>query len=173
MEQILETAKKILKLAERGATEHEKGAARQKLNDLLQKHNLKLADLSEIKRDWVKFIPRDDFEHTILFQCAFKVLNVEKINYRQAGKNKSLYLELTPAEEADIKMLFLYYRAIWKKEVQDFLVAFMAKHKLHGESSKGSDKPMDFERLERLMNMMAGIKSAPNPLKVRALPEPI
>lgn len=168
LEQILDYARKVQRLAERGSTEAEKGAALNKLNAILDKHHLTIDDLSEAKREWVKFLPKDEFEREILFQCAFKVLNAGSISYRK-NTGKSVYLEITPAEQADIQTLFCYYRNIWKQEVEDFLIAFMHKHSLYPETSnKKTNEPIDFERLERLMNMMAGMREAGNPL-VKAL----
>lgn len=165
-ERIIETARKLLALAEQGATEGEKEAARGRLDALLEKHGLTLDDLSEEKREWVKFMVKDEFEFEILFQCIFKVLNTKKVQYLRKKKNKSLQVQLTPAEHTDVKTLFAYYRAVWEEEVADFLIAFMSKHRLYSESSASDteESPMDYMRLKKLKAMMQGMRELPNPL---------
>jgi len=148
---------KIQELAKRGS-DGEKEVAARMLNDLLTRHNLKLEDLSD-DRVYYEFVYKLAYERRILFQIYAKVTGNNQISYKRT--NKTIFFKLTKKEYEQIKEMFPRYRAAFKKDLDDLMVAFVQKHKLSSGTISSVDDDIDWDYLNRIINMAENLNNAP------------
>jgi hypothetical protein len=129
---IIELANKLLALARRGEG-GEKQNAQLKLDALMTKHNITLAQLEGEETSKRKFYITSDTESTILVQVVAKVLNIKEIRFftnRDERTKRFVDFYLTDAQFLDIDAHFTFYWAIFQKEQKVFVQAFVQSQKL-------------------------------------------
>jgi hypothetical protein len=155
-ESIISKINKIMELAERGSP-GEKEVAISKLYYLLDKHGLTIEDIKNSEKGYYWFPYNTAFEKEILFQITFKTLNSGELSYRQKKGKRKVAIELTPIQNAEIKMLYNIYKKSFRDEMNILLRAFISKHQLHSEQRTATE--VDKEQLERILRMSMGIQS--------------
>lgn len=131
-EQITALAQKLKALAEK-ADGNEQALAQQKLNELLSKYNLAESDLED-KADYHEFKYKKSWEETLLRQIGYKVLNsTEAYHTKPAGRKlQEVIFKCTDAQSLEIEYLYSFYKALFEKDLESFLQAFIQKHQLFG-----------------------------------------
>ena len=157
-EKVLDKAKKLQALVERGEMGEAK-AAKRALENLCDIWGIDIAQLFTEEKKERKFkIPyHDPFAQRILFQCYCKVTNQNEINYSHNRYKNVIYLELTDAQYIDLSQIFDFYLRQWKKEkkqlMKDMLNAFINKHDLFSADKESSKEPITPEKWEEIMRM--------------------
>ena len=125
-----ELLKKLYILAERGATDGERAAARERLENLLQKYDIDEAELADDVLEMHWYTCRDANERQLFTQVCYKV-NRDRATYRRvhgAGKHTERGVKCTKAEAVQIEIEFDFYKTLWHEELDFFLRAFIQKH---------------------------------------------
>ena len=157
-EKVLDKAKKLHTLVERGEMGEAK-AAKRDLENLCDAWGIDVAQLFDEKKHSREFrLPYNDpFARDILFQCYCKVTNQDTIDYSHNQYKNKIWFELTDAQYIDLNQVFAFYLKQWKKErrqlMKDMLVAFINKHNLFSANKKASDEPMTPEKWKKIMRM--------------------
>lgn len=141
-EQITSLAQKLKALAEK-ADGNEQALAQQKLNDLLAKYNLAESDLEDTE-DYHEFKYKKSWEETLLRQIGYKVLNrAEAYHTKPAGRKLlEVIFRCTDAQALEIEYLYSFYKALYEKDLESFLQAFIQKHQLFGtDDAENVDHP--------------------------------
>ncbi len=134
---------KVLELAKKGI-DGEKKAAQEKLEKLLKKYNLTLADIdsedNKLKRTF-RIKNRDDYK-TILTQVICDVAPNVKI--QENTKKLEIYSKLNAEQYIEVKEKFDYFWNLWCKEKEEFTIAFIIKNSLGigGKSKSNIDNEM-------------------------------
>ena len=158
-----ERIKKIYALALKGVG-GEKEQAKKILDKLLEKNSLSIDDLDE------EIIQEYDLEYhgkeqlKILTQTVYKVTNevgrCGTLYFNDSGRKckTNIRVHCTCAQKAEIEFLFSFYKTIWEKEKERFMIAFIQKHKIFGELKEGeSGTKISDDEWEKICNLMHGI----------------
>lgn len=159
---------KILKLkalAERG----EKGEAinaQRLLDKMLHKYGITLEDVIDKseEKNWYSFKCWKKYEKSVLFQCYYKVLNVNECSYNERSGN--VFFHLTAYEFAELSNLYQWHKAQLNKEikrvVEEFTDAYILKHQITSDKESDDDEsPLtkeDLERISRVMKLMNNVE---------------
>lgn len=158
IEKVKSLIKKLHSLSERGL-QAEADVAQGKINELLDKYNLKLTEvISDARKDFA-FSFKSKFERKLFWCIYFHTL--EDWNRRIYTMGRKEYVSLTNAEYIEIDLLFNYYRKAWGKDIAFVFKAFIFKHKLFPKDrsvNKDKERTMSIEDLLKLKNLMDGLK---------------
>lgn len=165
---------KVLELARRGATEGERNAAEQRLQELLHKYGVSLEDVIgvELPKTKIEFEYTEQWERDLIVQIASCVRDAslytskDILVYSDGRMNrtkvKRFWLKLTKAEAIEVQYLWPKYQAAYKEQLQMFYHAFIAANEL-GISATGERKPLTPEeraRLRKMLDMAESLGSA-------------
>jgi hypothetical protein len=141
---IIEKLKKIKEVALRGVPGGEKEAAQKLLDKLMCKYDISLTELEDEENSNFVFEYHGQYQYKLLIQIIYKVTNKTDtcypLRYKATGykcKTK-LGVYCTPSQAVEIRVLFDFYVALWKKEIKTLLDAFIIKHDLFGELKEGA-----------------------------------
>lgn len=115
-ERITQLLLKVKELAERGV-DGEREVAAEKLRALMTKHGLTPEDLASDTREWIAFrVPKDADNLFVNIVCEIR--GVARFNYRQYRDRKVRFVdvELTPAENIDLRAAWAHYSKIYDTE---------------------------------------------------------
>lgn len=162
LESILDKARKVLALAERGVG-GEALAAKAALDALLKKHGLTIDDLRTTRRVERKFTIRGKEERSVVLHCLLKMFGRESDVTKSAGKYKrdpAVYVEMSDVEYLDFKPFFAFhmrqYRKERKKLMDTITTAYVNKHRLFADDGPEAPKDMsdiDWETLYQVMKV--------------------
>lgn len=166
IDRILELAKKIKALSERGVGGERENAIVM-LQRLMKNHEITMDMINENDaKDHVFVIIKD--RKRFFFQVIANVAgkNVKYGQYVKAPRGKLRYfINCTASEAIEIQAKFDFFYTAYEKEVDIFYSAFIQKNNLYskptGEEREDDDKELTTEESERLslmMNMMQGMK---------------
>ena len=167
---ILDTLRKIQALAER-ADGGEREAAQLKLDQLLRKYGLNMADvLSGQETVEEVFDLENEFERDLLLHIIGKVKNVTRVTtYKLPRSKKKVLVKATPAQMVEIRQLYSVYRKALKKGLEDYCQAFFSKNDIYPDSdAEGEGRtltPAEREQLRRAALLLQGMKRTALPLK--------
>lgn len=158
METIISKLKKIKELAERGEA-GEAQAAKAMLITLLQKHGLTLEDIQDEKTQKYTFRYAFADEKDLMLQCISKVADDPKLSYSyRRDRKKEFFVELTEWQYVESKDLIKFhlkqYRDKKKERMQSFFSAYLSRHALFAESSKGEAPKLTEEEIRRILREM-------------------
>lgn len=173
-ENIKELLKKIAALAsDPGAPEGEKTAARLRLETLLTKHGLTMADLATEEREVYTFSYTHQWERKLIIQLYAMITDQPSFDSYKipgGGNGKKIGLELTPSEAVDMEILYRHWRAALNRALEDFFAAFVSKYGLASEQAGESASSLDPAYLARLIAIMNGLNDIGDP-RAKSLPE--
>ena len=164
-EQITSLAQKLKALAEK-ADGNEQALAQQKLNDLLSKYNLAESDLEDTV-DYHEFKYKKSWEEILIRQVGFKVLNsTEAYHTKPSGRKlQEVIFRCTDGQALEIEYLYSFYKALFEKDLDSFLHAFIQKHQLFGTVDDDSveHNELSNEEIERQRAFVRGMSDeSPN-----------
>ncbi|WP_278752589.1 hypothetical protein [Alistipes putredinis] len=162
IESILDKARKVLALAERGVG-GEALAAKAALDALLKKHGLTIDDLRQTRRIERKFTVRGKEERCVLLHCLLKMFGRASDVTKSACKYKrdrAIYVEMSEIEFLDFKPFFAFHLRQYRKECKKLMdtvtTAYVNKHNLFADDSPSAPKDMsdiDWETLCQVMKV--------------------
>lgn len=159
-EALLAKLQSIQKLAERGV-DGEQENAEALLAKLMEKYNISEDELSESTRKRYVFEFHGKDQKKILLQIIFKVTGEcgYELKYTQSGRKVKTHLgaECTPSEKVEIEFLADFYTALWERERDAFLKAFIHKHKIYSLREDAPKREMSDEEAEKLYALMRGM----------------
>lgn len=162
-EQLLQKAKKIQALAERG-DRGEKESAAALLDRLMKQYGITETELAEDRREMAWFRFKTPLERRLLHQIIYAVTG--RVGYSCVGARtnrprKMLGIECTAAERLEIELSFEFYNAALEKELDRFYSAFLNKNHIFPEKAieeVPDVEEIDLEEAQRLSMMMAGME---------------
>ena len=161
-EKKIELLKKLQALAERGER-GERTAARRQLERLMEKYGVQEADISDdaLTMHWYRY--SNPMEKKLLTQIFYKVApkrKTYKIAYGEGTRTKAGIL-CTSAEALQIDVEYDFYKNLWAKELNFFLIAFIQKHQIFDMSpGHETDNTMDRETIMRMSMLIDGMEDA-------------
>lgn len=164
-EQITSLAQKLKALAEK-ADGNEQALAQQKLNDLLSKYNLAESDLEDTV-NYHEFKYKKSWEEMLLLQIGYKVLNSTKAYHTKPSGRKlqEVIFRCTDSQALEIEYLYSFYKALFEKDLDSFLHAFIQKHQLFGtvDDDTVEHNTLSDEEIERQRAFVRGMTNeSPN-----------
>lgn len=164
-EQITSLAQKLKALAEK-ADGNEQALAQQKLNDLLSKYNLAESDLEDTV-DYHEFKYKKSWEELLIRQIGYKVLNrTEAYHTKPSGRKlQEVIFRCTDSQALEIEYLYSFYKALFEKDLDSFLHAFIQKHQLFGtvDDDTVEHNTLSDEEIERQRAFVRGMTNeSPN-----------
>lgn len=159
-DKILELAKKLKELADRGI-DGEKANARILLNRLLKKHHLTLEDLeSNIVTIHYFTIPKNQM--SLFEQIVYTVLDRPPVIYIDKRKKTRFFLECTDIQFIEINAMLDFYWKDYSLNLELFFSAYIHKNHLFPPSSKkltmDDIDDEEFEKIKVINQMTLGIK---------------
>ena len=152
MNKILELAKKLKQLAEKGI-DGEKVNAEQMLIKLMKKHSITLDDLEliEVKMYEFKVTP---ISKKLFYQVLVSVTNTKTDIFTKRGKPNSVFSELTPLQYIEIKSKFDFYSKAFMDEIDVLRTAFIFKNDIYpsvprSNNERQAPSPDEVKRLKR------------------------
>lgn len=168
-EKTLSFLRKIKELSEKGVG-GEKINATELLGKMLKKYNLSLDDLEGEDQKEIILTFHNEDEEKLLSQVIFKVFGSEEamagkiFKYRYGrGSRSQKIVRCTQGEATQIILLYNFYKAIWEREKEKFLRAFIHKNEIFGTTSKESDQELSLEEQLELIRMMSILKKETAP----------
>jgi len=125
--------KKLLALSENGI-DGEKETATKFLNNLLDKHGIKLEDLDDLNICRHAFSYKTKMEKRLLFQIISSVIG-QVDTYRKQG-GKSIYIDSTYEDFLDIQMKFDVYGRSLNENIEMLYSAFVQKNNIFNPNDK-------------------------------------
>lgn len=169
MEKVLELAKKLKALADRGV-DGEKESAQAMLEKLMAKHGITI-DMIETPDIGDHQFLMEDKDYRFWRQVVSSVLGkgydvfVFPIDRRNRRKLKRYQIRCTGAQAIEIQAKFDFFKKIYEDEQEIFYSAFIQKNKLYAKPKEGEEDrdapdltPEELDRLMRMMEMMGGMK---------------
>lgn len=160
-QKLLDKAKKILALAEKGIP-GEKDNAQRLLDELFAKYSLTMADLEDNPRTPHKFFgtKRKD-ELTIAIMCAVTKQSTIMLHKTKRGEHY-LAIDCTDAEAAQIQFQIDFYWKALQKEYKAFFHAFCARNKLYNPTESDPDRTYtqaELDYFRKVRQYMSTIKN--------------
>jgi len=167
-----------------GATYAERRNASEKLERLLERHQLTLDDLASDRLYDVPFVCWSKGEARLLIQCAFFVTDRERLSRTEPrrwikGKpGKVTIMQITQADAADIEICYNHYRQELEARVEDLNKkiteartairnapsAIIQRNKIFSSHAGGKDDdtpltPAQLKKLQELIVAMRGLEA--------------
>lgn len=167
LESIKNRLRKLQALAEKGYR-GEAEAAKAMLDKLCRQYGVSLEDiLDQEKEQYYDFeIGKGKIWLSLFMQCFANVTGKGNLRYCKES-NSRISVKLTAFQYAEISNLFTWHKTILKKDLEDTqrlaFEAYVQKHRIFRDRSNDpekardeqEDKPIDFERLQKILVMMA------------------
>lgn len=156
MSKILELAKKLKALADKGVGGEAVNAAK-KLELICLKHGINLEDLDDEKLQMGWFNVRPE-QRKFFIQVVSSVLGNDFDTYSRLKNGKKIKdvvgIELKPAQIAEIEMKFSFYWRAYQEEHDIFYRAFIQTNQLYVKGSS-AQKDLSAEEEEKLLRILA------------------
>lgn len=161
MNSIIDKAKKILALVERGQ-DGEARAAKIALENLLEKHGFTIEDIKQTKRTERKFAVRGKEERSVFIHCLLKMFGRKSEVADSASSYKrdaALYADMTEIEYLEFKSFFQFHLQNYRKERNKLLAnitsAYVNKHDLFAgdDSSNANTDDVNWDEVYQIMKL--------------------
>lgn len=157
MSNIIDLAKKLKALAERGI-DGEKVNAERMLQNLMRKHSISLEEIEGEARDYVSFTVKPE-QGKLFAQVASMVVPTASLYGKKGSRNK-VFAELTKCEYIELKATFDFFWKAWQRESGLFYTAFIHRNHIfrNEETTEEADENSPTqEEVEKIVAMMASI----------------
>lgn len=148
----------LLRLSREG-TGGEATNAEAVLERLLAQHGLTLADIDDdaITKVRVSIKYNDPNDKFLFSQVCSMVLDESRPPIRRFNGTRTIFLDVTPAQRAEIIVRYEILREAFKEEIETLFTAFIIKHRVWSASAKSTGGEMD-EKTRRAMAMARSLK---------------
>lgn len=158
METIKDKLKKIQALAKSGIG-GEKETAQRMLNDLCKKYHITIDEIISEEKKYCTIRVRDKIDEILVRQTIIHICQTNEINNK---RYKDIWMfELTHLQAIEVQDAIKHYRKEWKKQLHDFMIAFIHKNSIFNFNSDKTNDEIDLEALIKLRSLMAGMKANP------------
>lgn len=159
MSKILDLAKKLKALADRGVGGERENATNMLLR-YMDKHGISINDIedSDLELRTFKISPN---QKTIFIQVAAMVLNFNYDLWKSRSNRNTYLIECTPGQQIEIQVAFDFYWNAYKEEIQVFTNAFIQKNRLFRDTTDeeaAKESELSKEEALKLIAMMEGIE---------------
>ena len=157
-----ELLKKLQALADRGVG-GEKDAAKAKLDRLIKKYGIDMAELDDDREEPKEFRYHTKQERKLLLQLFYKIVPnwTEKLftlSYG-AGSKTTLGIYCTKAQAIQIEVEYDFYRQLWEEEQEFFLNCFIQKHSIFSMNPKDAkESTLTREEQMRMASIINGLQ---------------
>lgn len=135
-ERLQNRIKKLQALAERGIG-GEKIGAKAKLEELMKKYDISLADVEEDEVNYYVFSCLKKYLKRLLQQCILRVLDdVDTPIYKPYRRQNAIGVYCTAAQRLEILLDFEFYTNLFESELDLFMTAFIRKQDLYPSNVK-------------------------------------
>jgi hypothetical protein len=118
MDTVLQKARKLIALINHEATEsHEKQAATQALQRIMQSHGLTMEQLLAHEEVQGIYIPLNQDDQQLIKQCIFVVLGVARFGFSIRRSDGAIYVDLTEAQHILLSEMLRHYRHEYSKSL--------------------------------------------------------
>lgn len=160
MDKIIELAKKLKALSDRGVG-GEKLNASKKLEQIMKRHGLTIEDIEGERKNYTYFKVAE-IQHQLFIQITSSVLGIGFELMKDRRKRGQFVLLLTAFEAVEIQMKYDFYWKLYKDELDIFTSAFIAKNDIyHPNGNKVNPNELskdEIARLKRIIEMSDSIK---------------
>lgn len=158
MSKILELAKKLKALADRGI-DGEKDNAVDALNRLLKKHNISLQELEEEKI--ITKVFKVGRHKQLFVQCSASISDSIKLFGHRHSKVKMI-VDLTTSQFIELEAKFEFYKKDYEKKERQFFDAYIQSNRLFGEGKLDASKLTEEEiaEIRETLRLSQAIKKA-------------
>lgn len=165
--------KKLLALAEdTSTTASERKVAQQKFDQLLQSSGLSLAEIMT-EEESIHIMPRGFKVNKLERMLAAQILgmiqhrNTVRCHWVYPKKQRGFYIWATELQSLEFQMLMPYYLKAFRQSLPDYVAAFIHANNLTSEvpAPDSALSKEDLERMQRISNLIRGIKPVPTPHK--------
>jgi len=159
---LLERIKAIQKLSKDGVC-GEKESAKAFLKRLMKKYHITDADLKNEETDWVWFKFDGEYGKRLFFQICSMVITDADAKFMDKKKHGKIYkmaLEVTSAQEIEIKYVFDVLKDSFKKELELFYTAFVHKNHIFSNAAVKESKDnstLTAKEIAKIMGMQKTI----------------
>lgn len=156
----LELARKLKRLADESSFDGERESAKARLDELMKKRGITIAEMEFIDLDWHEFrFKRHEkwlFMQVVLSVCGREVRN------RRLPRSSSIDFYISKSDALEIELKFDHYKRVFDKEHEILRIAFVQKHRLFSEESSNDSKSeeLDFETLMKIKSTMRNLQTA-------------
>lgn len=157
MSKILELAKKLHALAERGE-KHERENAADKLQRLMDKYNISFDDLDSDKlQEFELLYPGIDRKFVI--QIIANVCGKKVPLWSDGTKRKAFLIKCSHSDFLLIQAKIEFFYKVYQEELEIFYHAFLQKNGLTVKSNVDSElTPEEFNKIKLVLSMMSGMR---------------
>jgi hypothetical protein len=155
---IKDTLRKIQALTQ-SSNPNEREAARLKLETLLQKHGISIDELTSEETECVWFKYKNAFEDRLLNQIVPMVTDSRTFktymhSYRRKKNETGVYL--TPAQAADVRLLYEQYRTALAEEFEVLYRAFIQRNNIFAQTPPADGESVkEFKMDAKTLRMLA------------------
>jgi hypothetical protein len=126
------------------------------LHDLCRKYHIHPDTLLSPKTELRRFKHRGGKDCVLLILCIKFIMG--SLDRPARSARRFIDLAVTEAERIDITDMVRHYRKAYRKDAEDFWIAFINRHDLAPKDGH-EPKSITADRLERLLMFMRGIQS--------------
>lgn len=157
MSKILELAKKLHALAERGEN-HERENAADKLQRLMDKYNISFDDIDSDKlQEFELLYPGIDKKFVV--QIIANVCGKKVPLWSDGTKRKAFLIECSHTDFLLIQAKIEFFWKVYQEELEIFYHAFLQKNGLTVKSNVDSElTPEEFNKIKLVLSMMSGMR---------------
>lgn len=158
-EQTQARLEKLLALSQQGVGGEQTNAT-EMLERLLKEHGLSMADLigDQTKLVRVEQKYNDPHDRMLFAQIVSKVLDTSNPPIKRWNNTRTLFVDVTPSQKAEIVVLRETYRKALHEERDTLFNAFVIKHQIWSASSKSAPRELTPEE-KRARAMAGGLKN--------------
>lgn len=159
--QYVELALKLKALADRGVG-GERYNAQKQLDRIMKRYGITMEMLQDDTRVLVGFkVVRA--RYTLFLRIGMMVTGMKRTWFKRQRKPSYLYVEVTRAEEAEIRAKYNFYSRVWEEELDIFFHAFAHKNGLYPtdideDTLRGMQSSLDRVKAAKILMMADNIE---------------
>jgi len=162
-ERLTEKLRGILALSQKGATEGERQAAKDALDRLMMKYNLRQSDFDSEKMIIIKLDYSDDHERTLALQVVGSIIDANQVAFWSSDPNsnksrkskKSIWVEAPVLKAAEILSLYVAFRKDLSKGLEQYTEAFIHSNRIYPATGGKEERELTAEEKAELMQVAA------------------
>jgi len=162
LDSIKDKIKKIQAMVERGS-DQEAANAKDKLNKILNKHNITLEQVYEEKLTQREYRCYSEYEKKLFIHCIVKYCGKKRKVYCSRRDSMIYFVDMSRVEFIDIQEAMSFHKVNLKKEFKKMFTAYLHIHKLFDERDyeedldENVDSSMTVEEAMEIANLMEGM----------------
>lgn len=154
---LIEKVRKLKLMSEKAVNEHERDNAERLMLSLCYKYDIDIDSINNTEPVSDKYFKyQNKYEKQLFIQIIYKVTGRDSI--KVAKKFRTIFKEMTFAQEIEINRLFKIYKRAWQDFIEVQFDAFIQKNEIFGES-ESDDVELTEEEKERIRKMLRAARN--------------